>query len=244
MDCGKNIGKCLFFIFNGVFWIVGICFLAIGIATLAPGKIHDIISQMGETQMRTAGIVLVVVGSVSFFVGFAGCCGAIKDSKFLLGSYVMFLSVILILEMATGVFVLVEHGKIREYLYKKFNAIPDVKKDSKNSASLQTIQSVLHCCGYTNGCEDWDKHVAYGCTCKKADGKNCKVIDTKVCLNGDHPGKPMYTTSCYNKTADYLEHHMSLVGGAILGVGLAEILGLVLAIILCRTVATKDYEAY
>lgn len=242
-DCCQNVGKCLFFIFNAIFWILGICFLAMGIATLAPGKIHDVMGQLGHQSMLTAGIVLVVVGGVSFLVGFAGCCGAIKESKILLGIYIGFLSIILLMQIATGIFVLTEHKKIREYLFKKLDALPDVKKGSSEEGILKAIQKMFDCCGFTKGCSDWYGHMAYGCTCP-AVNKECKVFDKTTCVNKDNVAKPMYTTPCYKKTVDFLENHMSAVGGSILGIALAEIFGLVIAILLCRGLKDESYEAY
>lgn len=241
VECCKNIGKALFFIFNGVFWIVGICFLAMGIATLVPGKIHDVMSELGHSTMTTAGTVLVIVGVVSFLVGFAGCCGAIKESRVLLGVYITFLTIILLMEISVGIYVLAEHGKIRVFLYKKFAAITGVKKDGKEAAPLKSIQSLFNCCGFTKGCADWDKKEAYGCTCTKGE-KNCEV--SKTCTNKANPGAPMYTDACYNKTVDYLENHMTAVGGSVLGIALAEIFGLIIAIVLCRNMKDGSYEAY
>jgi len=242
VECCKNIGKCLFFIFNTVFWVVGIAFMAIGIAVLAPGKFHDVIGELGHETMKISGIVLVTVGTTSFIAGFAGCCGAIRESRALLSIYIFFLSIILLMEVATGCFMLAKHNKVRKYLLDKFSKIKDVKSTSKEAGGLKSIQSMFKCCGFTRGCKDWYKNEAYQCSC--ASGSDCKVYDKKECVNMDNKAKGMYTKPCYEKSVEYLESHMASIGGAIVGVAVAELLGLVLAIILCRSMKDGQYEAY
>lgn len=243
-DCCKNLGKFLFFIFNGIFWVVGIAFLAIGIGTMVPGKIHDVVSQLGHSTTQTVGIILIVVGTVSFLVAFTGCCGIIKESRGWLSVYIAFISIILLTEICVGIYVLVEHGAIARVLYKRFGKISDVKEGGPEDKALRTIEYLFNCCGFTKGCKDWHNNAAYGCTCREADGINCKKYLPSECTNKDGINKPMWTIPCYNTTVVFLEDHMYAIGGSVLGIAVAEIFGLIIAIIICQSLNKDKYESY
>jgi len=200
--------------------------------------------EMGHSQMTSAGAILIAVGVLSFLVGFAGCCGAMKDSKLLLGVYIFFLTIVLIIEVAVGIFVLVEQKNIRGFVFKTFSNIGPVKKGSHDGDALNSLQKMFKCCGFTKGCSDWSKGEAYGCSCGKANGKDCVVDKSKKCKNMDHPGKAIYKESCYKKSVDYMDSHMAAVGGSVIGIALAEVFGLMIAILLCRNLKDAGYEAY
>ncbi|KAH9373249.1 hypothetical protein HPB48_004994 [Haemaphysalis longicornis] len=55
---------------------------------------------------------LIGTGLLVLLIGFFGCCGAVKESKCLLGAYFAFLFVILACELAIGIFALIFQDKV------------------------------------------------------------------------------------------------------------------------------------
>ena len=51
-------------------------------ASVLEEKVHI---EIPEDSLFTAAYVIIAVGSFMLFVGFCGCCGAIRESAFMLG---------------------------------------------------------------------------------------------------------------------------------------------------------------
>ncbi|XP_029580209.1 tetraspanin-2-like [Salmo trutta] len=92
--------------------------------------------------------ILIIAGSLVMLLGFFGCCGAVRESQCLVGSFFACLLIIFGAEVAAGVFGFLNKDKIIEdvqnYYVKSYN------NDDDNSSST-TIQhsyhQVLNCCG-------------------------------------------------------------------------------------------------
>ncbi|XP_074653470.1 tetraspanin-6-like [Tubulanus polymorphus] len=113
--CMSTIPRCILIIFNIIWVIIGLAFLAVGIvvrvaganyfnaafaalpggATMQPVKDFDI-----ESFLQSAFIPLIVIGAVFFLFGFLGCCGACCNSGSLLMIYAILVSIILLVQIA------------------------------------------------------------------------------------------------------------------------------------------------
>uniref|UniRef100_H2ZFC8 Tetraspanin n=1 Tax=Ciona savignyi TaxID=51511 RepID=H2ZFC8_CIOSA len=110
--CLYALAKILLIVFNVVFWLAGAGTLGVGIWLLVDPKIQESVDLAGLQIYEAGAIVLVVAGSIMFIVGFLGCCGAMKESTCMLGTYFGFLFVIFALEMAIGIWAFVSYDSV------------------------------------------------------------------------------------------------------------------------------------
>lgn len=71
-----------------VFQLSGVAILGVGIWFLVDPNLQDyidVIHTSDEEYFRNAAYLLIAFGAFIFLVGFSGCCGAIRNSKCLLG---------------------------------------------------------------------------------------------------------------------------------------------------------------
>lgn len=135
-------------------------------------------------------ILLIVVGSVIFVISFFGCCGAIKKSSCMIGTFFFLLIVVFAMEIGIGVAAYLKYHQLDEILEKGFKSTLDsyeTSLDSKHAWNL--IQGELHCCG-VHGPSDWNKLFTNGslprecCIVMPMDAINCTAAysSQKGCL--------------------------------------------------------------
>ena len=72
--------------FTSIFQILGCAILGIGIWVRVDENFAEY-TKIGESQTLYAGAyILIAVGAVIMFLGFLGCCGAIKESQCMLAT--------------------------------------------------------------------------------------------------------------------------------------------------------------
>jgi len=246
LGCCDGFIKFLLFAFNVIFWLAGAAILGVGIYLLVSDDIHAVESLLSKDSFYTACYVLIAVGAFSFLVGFAGCCGAMKESQCLLGIYIFFLVAILICEVGVGIAAFVEKGSIETYIADQLNDKTPLKQNTENANLTITIENTFHCCGLVNGCEDWTNGETYGCGCDDTNDPNCVKISTVSnisCTAGDGSVN-IYTESCNDALIDFVENNALIIGGVALGIGLSEIFGICFACVLCRNTRKNQYDAY
>ncbi|MED6278923.1 hypothetical protein CHARACLAT_029035, partial [Characodon lateralis] len=88
--------------------------------------------------------ILIGAGSLIMLVGFFGCCGAVRESQCLLGSFFACLLIIFGAEVAAGVFGFLNKDKIIQDVQ---NFYTKTYKENSNSTMILSYQKVLNCCG-------------------------------------------------------------------------------------------------
>ncbi|XP_019747219.1 tetraspanin-2-like isoform X2 [Hippocampus comes] len=88
--------------------------------------------------------ILIGAGSLVMLVGFFGCCGAVRESQCLLGSFFACLLIIFGAEVAAGVFGFLNKDKIIEDVQ---NFYATTYNENNNSTLIISYQKVLNCCG-------------------------------------------------------------------------------------------------
>ncbi|XP_077464536.1 CD9 antigen isoform X2 [Stigmatopora argus] len=101
--------------------------------------------------------ILIGAGSLVMLVGFFGCCGAVRESQCLLGSFFACLLIIFGAEVAAGVFGFLNKDKIIEDVQ---NFYATTYNENTNSTLIISYQKVLNCCGtLANNCSDQELDV-------------------------------------------------------------------------------------
>jgi len=237
--CLYSIVKYLLFAFNFCFWLAGAAVLGVSIWVLVDDDFSDIVSVAG-VDLYTGSYVLIAAGCVMLIVGFAGCCGAIKESTCLLGFYFACLLALFGVEVGIGIWAFVEYGSPEE-------AITDIMIDSyfgkitTDSEEFLTLQLNFKCCGLNVTCNGFESGRSTGCECKeedKSDTSLCAMNTDAACQSG-----LIYNQPCIPEVVNFVDDNMKIIGGVALGIGLAELLGMMIAMCLCCKIKDKGHHA-
>ncbi|XP_076870301.1 tetraspanin-2a [Brachyhypopomus gauderio] len=109
---GMKCIKYLLFVFNFMFWLSGSLVLAVGLWLRFDPATTSVLNEDGVPTFFIAVYILIGVGGIMMLVGFFGCCGAVRESQCLLGSFFACLLVIFGAEVAAGVFGFLNKDKI------------------------------------------------------------------------------------------------------------------------------------
>jgi len=236
--CVYKIAKYLLFAFNFCFWLAGAATLGIAIWILVDDDISDVVEVAG-VSIYTGSYVLIVAGIVMLIVGFAGCCGALKESTCLLGLYFACLFAIFALEVGAGIWAFLEFDTLQEGIDTALNETFTGTDYINDDQTFQNFQQNFKCCGTTSLCGGFDpsdQYVGCNCTSSGTDDTECG----NVMKEGDCKAKTnIYITPCNEALYDFIDDNMKLIGGIALGIGLAEILGMIISMCLCCKIKDK-----
>ncbi|XP_049775409.1 CD63 antigen-like [Schistocerca cancellata] len=220
MNCAMSTVKYLLFFFN---FLIVLC----GIALLIPGIIALV--QLDDTyyfldaKFNVPAIVVTSVGGLLLVIGFFGCCGAIKENNCMINTYAVLVVLIVIVELAVGITAFVYRDDIGDILTDKLqNAVSNYGKDTEASEAINALQTELECCG-ADSYKDYPTEdlppscCAAGSSCSKSPGQH-------------------FATGCSVALADFIQSVGTLIGGVTIGVGVVEVVVIVLSCCLTRTI--------
>ncbi|XP_015233877.1 PREDICTED: tetraspanin-2-like [Cyprinodon variegatus] len=153
VEGGMKCVKYLLFIFNFIFWLMGSFVLAVGLWLRFEPDTVSLLDDKDAPYTFFLGVyILIGAGSLIMLVGFFGCCGAVRESQCLLGSFFACLLIIFGAEVAAGVFGFINKDKIIDDVqnfYKK------IYNENSNSTVILSYYKVLNCCGTSSSpCDD------------------------------------------------------------------------------------------
>jgi len=235
--CVYKCAKYLLFAFNFCFWLAGAAVLGVAIWVLVDDDISDVV-EVADISIYTGSYVLIVAGAVMLIVGFAGCCGAIKESTCLLGLYFTCLFAIFALEVGAAIWAFLQFNSLQEGIDKALNETTTTKPINEDP-SYQTVQQNFKCCGTTTLCGGFAANIYVNCNCTDTDDSVCGRPTSEQLKGCVKPGKDIYLTPCNEALYDFVDDHVRLLAGIALGIGLAEVLGMVIAMCLCCKIKDK-----
>ncbi|MCJ8741396.1 hypothetical protein PDJAM_G00070260 [Pangasius djambal] len=166
VEGGMKCVKYLLFIFNFIFWLLGSLVLAVGLWLRLENDTVSLLNSDTAPDTFFIGVyILIAAGGLVMLVGFFGCCGAVRESQCLLGSFFACLLIIFAAEVAAGVFGFLNKDAIIDDIQTFYK---ESTKDSNSTAILTSYHRVLNCCGAA----DTQKTQ---CPDRTPDTKNCEV---------------------------------------------------------------------
>ncbi|XP_048727431.1 CD9 antigen-like isoform X2 [Ostrea edulis] len=255
--CCNTIARGLLILFNIIFWLSGAALLGVGIWFKVDKNINSYFDVVDvDTQdpyFDYAVYVLIGFGAFVFLVGFCGCCGAIRESKCLLGFYVFFLMLIIGGEIAAAVLGYIYKDKVETEvndLLKQTMNMYKVKKNMRNAWDF--VQIELNCCGAESP-DTWKnlsipyngEDVPFPSTC-------CVLKDKEKAIDDLESALPMNSTACFGKEDGYfhskgcvdglkdlIAKYNWIIFGVAIGIAALEVVGIIFAICVCREI-NKD----
>ncbi|CAG7838311.1 unnamed protein product [Allacma fusca] len=155
--------KYLIFGFNVIFWLLGLFILGVGVWAWSEKETLSNLSRLTRVALDPA-FLLVVVGTLTFIIGFTGCVGALRENTCLLAVYAIWLAAILLVEIAAGILGFIFKDWIKGEATSGFQSfIVSYREDPDQQNLIDWIQERwLQCCGI-EGPRDWDKNVYFNC---------------------------------------------------------------------------------
>jgi CD63 antigen len=234
VDGGMTCVKYLLFAFNLVFVIFGILLIYAGFTAIASIKDYQLLIQ--DTPNNVA-VTLIIVGFFIFFIAFLGCCGAIRENYCMLVSFSVIILAILLIELIGSGLILAFKSKLRKLTEDGFSAaiLKYNNTDPSIDSVIDDIQQNLDCCG-ANNYSDWDLNPRYK-------GENYPYSCCNETHNQDNLCKfpNVYTIGCVDKIDNEIRGSVGLLGGIGIAVAVIQLIGIVFACSLSRTVK-KEYE--
>ncbi|XP_007896585.1 tetraspanin-33b isoform X1 [Callorhinchus milii] len=258
MDIGRRLNRvenftfinpwikyCLFF-FSFLFWTISLVIVAIGVYA----KIQKATDAVRDTFLIDPAIIMIAVGAVMFLITFCGCVGALRENIMLLHVFSFSLMFLFLVQLVVAILGFVYSDKaqnaVRKFIKK---AIIHYRDDIDLQNLIDYIQNEFQCCGWTTY-TDWSKNMYFNCTPQNPSPERCgvpysccipvpgeSVINTmcgfeKQRLNQMEASKFLHPVGCADKAVIWIEGHLFLVGGIVLGLALPQIAGIVLSRIL------------
>ncbi|XP_057559344.1 CD63 antigen [Hippopotamus amphibius kiboko] len=227
--------KCVKFLL----YVLLLAFCACAVGLIAVGVGVQLILNQTITQGATPGsllpVVIIAVGVFLFLVAFVGCCGACKENYCLMITFAIFLSLIMLVEVAAAIAGYVFRDKVRSEFKKDFRQqMQNYAKNNHTASALDNMQEKFHCCGAANY-TDWEPLLL-----PKRVPDSCCINVTRGC-GVNFTVKEIYTEGCVEKIGGWLRSNVLVVAAAALGIAFVEVLGIVFACCLVKSIRS-GYE--
>jgi CD81 antigen len=258
--------KFLVFIVNFLFWLLGLGVMAVSLWLLFDQHLYlqTVTEQRGDYFIGT--YIILGVGALMTLVGFLGCCGAWKESPWMLGTFFVFLVIIFLGEVTAVLLIYFQQASYDDLIDKSVEHTVKQKYHSNSSATIATfdlIQEGLNCCG-GSGPADWSrslynennqdpKEIGVGggpfrpfnipVSCCK-DPNNPPCSDNREVQSPSNIPEYYYSTGCSEKLKAFFHEHIIYLLAAAGGVVVLEILGMFFSMCLCCALKRiEDFKA-
>ncbi|XP_028650987.2 tetraspanin-14 [Erpetoichthys calabaricus] len=239
--------KYMMFSYNIVFWLAGAAFLAIGLWAWSEKGVLSDISQVTRLHGFDPVWIVLIVGTVTFILGFAGCVGALRENICLLKFFCGVIGLIFFLELTTGVMAFVFQDQLREWVKDFFlTNIKGYREDIDLQNLIDSLQRANQCCG-ADGPQNWDLNVYFNCSNNNPSREKCGVpfscclydpaeIVVNTQCGYDVRSKPekqwesvIYTKGCIAALEAWLPRNIYIVAGVFIVISLLQMFGIYLA---------------
>ncbi|XP_060710145.1 tetraspanin-14-like isoform X1 [Hemiscyllium ocellatum] len=240
--------KYILFTLNIIFWVAGAGLLAI---TFWAWNEKGVLNIQSITELKGFDPVWVVlvIGTVTFILGFAGCIGALRENICLLKFFSITIGTIFTVELVAGILAFVFQDTVKEHVQKFIRDNIKVYRDDIDLQNLiDAVQKYMQCCGAA-GPDDWDSNLYFNCSKENTSRERCgvpfscclpdpaqTVVNTQCgydirsqSKNAIEDSLIIYTKGCVQAFEDWLPKNIYFVAGAFLVIALLQMFSIYLA---------------
>ncbi|XP_064635111.1 CD151 antigen-like [Lineus longissimus] len=246
--------KYLLFTFNTIIWLAGGAILGVGIWVRVDKNMFDPL--LGSAIYQIAGYSVIGIGSLVFIMGFSGCCGAIKENRCLLGTYIGFLVVLFCIEIAGCVLVYLYQDQVRTYIGAQMNMTMSeqygLTKYQALTTAVDEMQQLLQCCGHLSY-QDWTFASFYTSPSSELSSNSTGTAVPRSCCkdmlavecNAGSPGHPTCVNKifggaeegCLSALEQWIKENIMIIGGVLLAIGIIQLVGVVFSCCLYKAIS-------
>nr|XP_012143511.1 PREDICTED: CD63 antigen-like [Megachile rotundata] len=230
---GMACVKYLTFLFNLIFAITGIVFIAVGTVILV---VYSGYNNFMDSWFFAAPVLMIVVGVVVFIVSFFGCCGAVKENHCMIITFSVLLLVIFAMELGAGIAGYMMQGEVSTMVANRLNTtMGEYLTDEDIHKSWDIMQHDLKCCGMIDA-NDWaragfpDNTVPNSCCKEVPQGNTCDSNSIHV-----------YGDGCMISLQNAIESNALTLGGVGIGIAIIQLIGVIFACCLARSIR-REYQ--
>ncbi|ELT87615.1 hypothetical protein CAPTEDRAFT_132011 [Capitella teleta] len=256
--------KYLVFIFNFLFWLIGLALIGIGAwAFLEKNKLeYNTDSGSGLDLYDITfdlSIIMMIIGGVIFVISFLGCIGALRENLCLLKTFAYVLGFIFLGEvvLACLAFVFSSEVKAKVTDLLAMEGLERYREDDDFRNLIDWTQKTFECCGVSlKGYQDWSRNVYFNCTDDNRSVERCGV-PYSCCRQPDDIEATIINTACGHKTQElsiyeakgiiftdgcvgsiigFAENNLYVVGGVAIGLAVPQLLGIFLSRLLSNQI--------
>jgi len=216
-----------FITYNVLLLILGIVSLLIGLWLYTEKHDYEALTPAHHGAASATGLC-IAAGAAIIVIAFVGCSAASIESRCLLLTYVVFISIICCVELTAGILGSVYKGDIssalRTELLIHMNS-PYISESTR--ITWDRLQQDFTCCG-VDTYSDWFKNIHWA-------GENW--VPDACCIKyelkcGRQEPENFYQEGCLNAFRDWLLEHVHIVGMMGIIMALYQAIGILLAITL------------
>jgi len=227
--------KYVLFLFNLIFVLTGIVLAVIGFQIKNTYLQYE--GALDEDYVPVAS-AMITVGVIIFLIAFFGCCGAGYENQCMLLTYSVLLAAVFIMELVAGVSAYVLSDKVDEVIGKGLKAtMRDYQNSTETKDLWDTMQQQFECCGATNSTDWFD--VLGPDTLPPSCCPGFKPGEGQVCLTND---VKTFSSPCLKPLEDYIRDDAVTMGSTAIGIAFVQLLGIILACYMNKSIRASNYE--
>jgi len=250
--------KFLVFTVNFILWLLGLGVLGVSLWLLFDSNLYLQTSADQKTDYYLGTYIMLGTGAFVTIMGCLGCCGAWKQSSWMLGTFFAFLLIIFFVEIGVGIMIYFHGAPIEDFIKTSVRQTVQHNYNENNTAAMMTfdkIQEGLECCG-SDGPKSWIKStfnnynfegeelgLATSAEFYSIPRSCCRRQETTDCSNSlklapqQIPSEAvLWRAGCSQALAQLTEDNLIYVLGALAAVALMEIFGMMCSLCLCCAV--------
>lgn len=134
--------KFIVFTINFILWLLGLGVLGVSLWLLFDSDLYLQTSADQQTDYYLSTYILLGVGALVTIMGFLGCCGAWKQSAWMLGTFFAFLLIIFFVEIGLGIMVYFNGISLDEFVKTSVKQTVEHNYNSNNTAAMNTFDLI------------------------------------------------------------------------------------------------------
>eukprot|EP00794_Sanderia_malayensis_P018199 gene18199-20015_t len=237
MGCGTRLVKTLMFIANTIFALAGLALLALAIYIRVQDSDYNTV--FGKGGPFAPANIMIAAGCVVFIISFFGCCGAVKEWKWMLVIFIIFIVLVLMCETAMIVLAFVYRAEAERYATDAITtAIQKTYGQTGQTGvtkAIDSIQKNFKCCGATTY-TDWAGalYIKAQNTTRRVPDSCCSTVSTSCTSPTSNSTTDIFSKACIPELTTWAKKNLAIIGGLAAGVILIELFAILFAAILIK----------